>query len=97
MNRFKAGGNLEEQWHVHRWNILLHGNGIQSTGVLITPEEFDRGVAQRSDALGVFAECSFSGSDLFRAKNLHQREKIAAIAAQEGGRRMLDELADKVV
>eukprot|EP00961_Rhodomonas_salina_P129078 1738963-Rhodomonas_salina.2 len=95
--RRQKGKEEEERWHVHRWKHVLYANGVQSTGVLITAEEFDRGMAQRSDALGVFAACAFSGDELFSARDLKQREKISAMASDEAGRRVLDELAGKIV
>lgn len=93
----KAGGQVEERWQVQRWRKILYANGIQATAVLITGEEFDRGVAQRRDALGLFGECTMTGSELFSAQGLFQREQISSIAAEEEGRRMLEKLADKVV
>eukprot|EP00961_Rhodomonas_salina_P147242 1981402-Rhodomonas_salina.2 len=92
-----AGKHLDEEWRVNRWRFVLHADGFQSTFVLISAEEFDRAMAQRSNALGVFAECPFSGRELYRTPNLYQLEKMSSLVSQEEGRRRLDELADKVI
>eukprot|EP00961_Rhodomonas_salina_P246642 3332287-Rhodomonas_salina.1 len=97
VNPSKADGQGEERWRIHRWRNVLYANGIQSTAVLITAEEFDHGIAQRRDALGLFGECTLTGSELLSAQGLFQREQISSIAAEEEGGKMLDELADKVV
>lgn len=94
---FIAGGQAEERWHVHRGRCSLYATGFHTTAVLITAEEFDRGVAQRRDALGLFPECAFSGAELLGAKGLLHREKIATLAAEAEGRRMLEALADRVL
>lgn len=92
-----AGKHLDDRWIVNRWRFVLHANGYQSTFVSISAEEFDHAVAQHADALGRFAECSFSGRELHRTPDLYEREKVASLVTSEEGRRMLDALADHVV
>eukprot|EP00961_Rhodomonas_salina_P021893 294863-Rhodomonas_salina.3 len=97
MSPFKTRGATGEQWHVHRKRWHLYANGCKGTAVLISAEEYDRGVAQRRDVLGLFPEFFEGGSQLFSARGLFAREQMASLAARVEGRRMLDELADKVV
>jgi len=97
MDGFKPSSQQTEQWGVHRWKHTLYANGIASTAVLITAEEFDRGIAQRADAMGVFAECISSGARVYSSHGLSHREQLSSLMASEDGRRVLDALADKVI
>lgn len=85
------------RWRANRYRFVLHADGLQNTFVLISPEEFDLAMAQWSDAGGAFAAYPFTGSELYSAPDLYEREKMASLAAGEEGRRRLHALADDVV
>eukprot|EP00961_Rhodomonas_salina_P244535 3305011-Rhodomonas_salina.2 len=53
-------------------------------------------MAQRSDALGNFAECSLAGAEVFSSHRLLAQEQIGSMMAEEAGRRRLEALAAKV-
>lgn len=97
LDPFHRSSRSKERWLCHRWSHSLHADGVQSTAVIITADEYDRGLALHSDALGVFLECDLSGAELHSADNLQQQEDLARMQMTARGRAKLDALAAKVV
>lgn len=93
----RTGRPIPEKWRFQRWTHKLYCGGSQSSAVVVGDEELDHGLAQRSDALGVFCETPFPPSQFFKTPDLKHQEKFSTLVANAAGRKKLDDLADRVV